>query len=83
MKILVKAKPHAKIEKVERFETLFEHSSLPTYKVSVKAAPTDGKANDAIIRALADHFKVRTNDVCIVSGHTAGQKIIEISGPLL
>jgi uncharacterized protein YggU (UPF0235/DUF167 family) len=88
MKILVKAKPHAKVEKVEELTHLPDSShakraGIPAYKVSVRAAPDGGRANDAIIRALAKHFKVSANDIRIVSGHAAGQKIIEIGGRLL
>lgn len=84
MKILIKAKPNAKIEKIEQIQpqTVASNGSragIPTYKVSVKATPTDGKANDAIIRALAQHFGVRINNIRIVSGHTANQKIVEIT----
>lgn len=84
MKILIKAKPSAKVEKVEELQPLSDStntikSRLPTYKVSVKATPTDGRANDAIVRVLAKHFGIRPGDIRIVSGHTTNQKIVEIN----
>ena len=84
MKIIIKAKPNSKVEKIEEIKPLSgvtdtKRPGIPTYKVSVKATPTDGKANDAIIRALAQHFGVRINNIRIVSGHTANQKIVEIT----
>jgi uncharacterized protein (TIGR00251 family) len=48
------------------------------YKVSVKESPVDGKANEAIIRLLAEYFGTRTCDVRIVSGHTSKRKIVEV-----
>ena len=84
MKIFIKAKPNAKVEDVQELSpvpgvTGRNKSNLPTYKVSVRATPADGKANDAIVRALAKHLNIRTNDVRIVSGHTTSTKIIEIN----
>ena len=83
MKIFIKAKTNAKVESVEELKPLSDsidskRFGIPTYKVSVKATPTDGKANDAIIRILAEHFKIPRMRVRIVSGHTTNQKIIEI-----
>lgn len=84
MKILIKAKTNTKVEKVEEVKPLSgvtdpKGAGIPIYKVSVKAAPTDGKANEAIIRALAKHFGIRPSDVRIVSGHTTSKKIVEIN----
>jgi hypothetical protein len=100
MKILVKAKARAKVERVERVgQAGFDfgdydgghddrgsdhpdHSEdaheMVTYKVSVKEAPVDGRANDAIIRALAEYFDVAKSSVKLLSGHTSKQKIFEI-----
>ena len=47
--------------------------------VHVKAPATDGKANDALVRYLADRLKVAKSQVVIVSGHTSRFKRIEIS----
>lgn len=51
---------------------------LGVLKVRLAAAPTDGKANDALIRLLADEYDCAPNNVRIVSGHTARTKIVEI-----
>lgn len=73
MKILVKAKTNAKIEKVEKVDK-------PTivYKVSVKESPIDGKANEAVIKALAKYFDVAKSSVELVSGQTSKQKVFMI-----
>ena len=49
------------------------------YTVRVKAAPQDGKANEAVIRLLARHFGVTRSAVRISSGLTVRIKIIEIT----
>lgn len=71
MKIFVKAKPKAKIEKVEKIDN-------ENFVVFVKEPPVKGRANQAIIKALAEYFKVPSANVKIVSGHTSKQKVIEI-----
>ena len=48
------------------------------YTVRVRAAPQDGKANEAVIRLLARHFGVTRSAVRIASGLTARNKIVEI-----
>jgi len=84
MKILIKAKPNAKVDKVEELQPLSgmmatHDPGLRCYKVSVKAAPTDGKANDAIVHIVAKYFKVHARNVRIISGITTSQKIVEIT----
>jgi len=71
MKIFVKVKPRAKIEKVERVDD-------KNFTVFVKEPPIKGRANQAIIRALAEYFKTSSSRVKIISGHTSKQKVIEI-----
>ncbi len=83
MKIVVKAKPNSKIEKVEKLTqpTLnFEDddTSLDIYKVSIKEPPVDGKANRAVIHALARYFDVAPSLVTLVSGPTSKQKVFEV-----
>lgn len=70
MKITVTVKAGAKVEKVECLEE--------KYRVSVKAPPTDGKANTAVIKALAKYFKVPHARVNMISGFTSKIKRLEI-----
>ncbi|MFI5391648.1 MAG: DUF167 domain-containing protein [Bacteriovoracales bacterium] len=72
MKIIIKAKPGAKEDKIERIDE-------SNYIVYVKAPPIDGKANAAIIKLLADHFDVSQSLVEIISGHMARVKVVEIN----
>lgn len=49
-----------------------------TIRVHTTAAPTDGKANDAVVRMLAKHFDVPRSSINIVRGQTSHSKTIEI-----
>ena len=49
-----------------------------TYLVKVKEPPREGKANSAVIKLLAGHFKVSKSSVKIISGAGSRNKIIEI-----
>ncbi|MBI4215648.1 MAG: DUF167 domain-containing protein [Parcubacteria group bacterium] len=71
MKIFVSAKPNAREESVEKI-------SETTFIVRVKEPPVEGKANAAILSALAVYFNVPISSVRILSGHASKQKIIEV-----
>jgi uncharacterized protein YggU (UPF0235/DUF167 family) len=86
MKIIVKAKTKAKINKVERVEQSSmdfslgkDKAELLIYKVSVKAAPVAGKANEAIIKALAEYFDIAPARVILVSGQSSLRKVFAIN----
>ncbi|HEU5362047.1 MAG TPA: DUF167 domain-containing protein [Gaiellaceae bacterium] len=49
------------------------------WKVRVGAPPTAGRANDALVRLLADTLGVRARDVEIVSGHGSRDKIVALA----
>ena len=53
---------------------------LDGWKVSVAAVPERGKANDEIIRLLADVLAVPRRQIAIVTGHSARTKIVEVDG---
>ena len=72
MKIIIKAKPGAREDKIEKVDEA-------NYTVYVKAPPIDGKANAAIVKLLASHFDVSQSLVEIISGHMARVKVVEIN----
>ena len=84
MRIVVTVKTHAKKDEVERIGQLslgFTGTKEKIlYKVSVKALPIDGKANEAVIRALAAYFDIPISCIQLISGYTYKQKIFEIEG---
>jgi uncharacterized protein (TIGR00251 family) len=50
------------------------------WKVRVTEAPEQGRANEAVVRLLADTLAVPRNAVTVVSGHTGRDKIVELDG---
>lgn len=50
-----------------------------TLKVKVHAVAERGKANDELIRILAEHFEVSKSSVTIVRGQTSSRKAVVIS----
>jgi uncharacterized protein (TIGR00251 family) len=71
MKIRVKVTPNSKKEEVTM--------EGDTFWVRVKEPAREGKANVAIIKALAGYFGVAKSQVSILSGFTSRNKTIEIS----
>ena len=51
-----------------------------TLKVRVTAPPVKGKANKALVKLLAKTLRLRKNQVHIVTGHKARQKMIRVEG---
>jgi uncharacterized protein len=50
------------------------------WKIRVAAAPEGGRANEAVIRLLADTLSVPRDAVTLVSGHGGRDKIVELAG---
>jgi uncharacterized protein (TIGR00251 family) len=49
-------------------------------RVRVTAPPVDAAANEAVLRFLADHLRVRRGDVRLIRGQTSRHKTIAIQG---
>ena len=71
MKISVNVKPNAKQVKIERVNE--SH-----FLIRVKEKPQEGKANRAVIKALAEYFRIPQADVVLLRGQTAREKCFEI-----
>jgi len=71
MKISVTVKPNAREEKVEKI-------SDGEYRVAVHESAHEGKANEGIVRLLAEYFDIPRSSVRIVTGYSGRKKIIEI-----
>jgi uncharacterized protein len=50
------------------------------WKLRVTEPPEDGRANEAVVRLLADTLSVPRSAVTLVSGHTGRDKIVELAG---
>jgi len=51
-------------------------------KVYLTAPPVDGKANQALVRVLAEHYQVRLSQVTIIKGLKSRIKTVRIVGIL-
>jgi uncharacterized protein (TIGR00251 family) len=69
--IRVKVKPNARAG-------AFEPMSDGTWLARVKSPPVDGKANDELIRLVAQHFGVQRARVSIRSGVSGRMKLVQI-----
>lgn len=52
-------------------------------KIRLAAPPVDGKANEALIRFVADTLGLAKSAVILKSGQTSRRKVLEISGTTL
>jgi uncharacterized protein (TIGR00251 family) len=50
------------------------------WKLRVAAPAEGGRANEAVVRLLADTMDVPRRSVSLVSGHTARDKVVELEG---
>ncbi len=50
------------------------------WRVRVAAAPERGRANDAVVRLLAETLGLPRGAVTLVSGHGARDKVVELEG---
>ena len=71
VRITVTVTPGARSERIERIDA----SRL---RVAVTAPAREGRANDAVVRAVARFLGVRVSAVRIVRGLASRSKIIEI-----
>ena len=63
------------ISRAKSNEVIERHGQLV---VRVTAAPTDGKANAAVLKVLAKHLKVSASQLTVVRGATASRKTIRV-----
>ena len=70
MKVIIKVKPNSSQEKIEKTEN--------GYLVYVKEPPVENKANQAVLKVLADYFKIPKCQISILSGLKSKQKVIEV-----
>jgi uncharacterized protein (TIGR00251 family) len=71
MKIQIKVKPNSRTEEVSQ--------EIDSFIVKVKEPPREGKANQAVIRLLAEHFGVPQSQVRILSGFKSKNKVVEVA----
>ena len=82
MKISIKVKTRARENSVEKIDPhtskAGEGAGLENFVVKVKELPIEGRANEAVIKTLAEYFGVASWRVKIIGGLTSKNKIVEI-----
>ena len=73
LKLAIHATPGAK-----RTEAAGLHGDA--LRVRLAAPPVDGKANEALIRFIADTLALPKSAVCLKSGQTSRRKVVEVAG---
>ncbi|MDD4135663.1 MAG: DUF167 domain-containing protein [Candidatus Shapirobacteria bacterium] len=71
MKVSVIVHPNSK-------KTRIEKDLMGMLHVYVNAPPLEGKANKAVVEALANFFKNKKNEIILVSGTKSKNKIFEV-----
>lgn len=71
MKISVKVKANTSRERIEKADDT-------NFLVWIREKPVDGRANGAVIKALAEYFGIAKSSVILLKGKASKQKIFEI-----
>ncbi len=71
-KLQVKVKPNSKVQKI-----IEEADGSLT--INLKSPPVDGKANEELIKLLAEKFDIPKSDIRIKSGLSSRKKLVEIT----
>jgi hypothetical protein len=58
---------------------LLSKKTTTRYTVAVTVPPEGGKANNAVVTALAEHFDIAKSRIVIIMGGAIHDKIVEIS----
>jgi len=67
----IKVKPNSKHQSIKE-------ETDGSFTVQLKSPPVDGKANEELIKVLAERFNVSKSKIIIKSGFSSRQKLIEI-----
>lgn len=70
--IRVNLQPNAKADEIVGMDN-------GIWKIRVKAPPVEGKANEALVKLLAEHFDVSPSRISVLKGHTTKLKTVRIS----
>lgn len=73
VRLQVRARPRARVNKVEV-------TDLGEVRVYVTEAPEGGRANKAVVAAIAEAVGVPKSAVALVRGATSRDKLLEIDG---
>jgi len=71
VKVSVTVKANAKQDRVEAI-------AGGGFRIQVKVPPIEGRANEAVVRLLAEHFHVPKSHVAIIGGVSSKRKLVKI-----
>ncbi len=72
MIIKVRVVPNSKSESVQK-------TGEESYKVKVREKALEGRANEAVVEALAAYFKTKKSNVSIVKGAASRDKVVGLT----
>ncbi|CAM3258608.1 DUF167 family protein [Asticcacaulis taihuensis] len=78
MRLFVRLTPKSSVERIDGWDQ--DEKGRRFLKVRVRAAPIEGRANEALIAFLAKSLKLPKSRLSLVVGDTARLKQIEIDG---
>lgn len=78
MTIAVRVKPAAARDRVGG---CYDGRYGPALVVAVSAPAVDGRATDAVLRAVAGALRLRTADVSVRTGATSRDKLLSVADP--
>ena len=78
MLVTIRLTPRGGRDALGGIETLADGRAILAARV--RAAPTDGEANEALVRLLAKSLKLPSSQVSISQGHTARIKTVALKG---
>lgn len=78
MALWVRLTPKGGRDALDGLETLSDGRMV--LKARVRAAPEDGRANEALVELIASKLQTPRRSVSIVSGHTGRQKKLLVAG---
>ncbi len=76
--LTVRLTPKGGRDAIDGIEATSRRASV--LKVRVRAAPSEGEANDALVRLIAKALGVAPRAVNLITGHTARLKRLKIAG---
>mgnify|MGYP001556874663 CR=1 FL=1 len=78
MRLFVRLTPKSSVERIDGWD--MDDKGRRFLKIRVRAAPIEGRANEALIAFLAKTLKLPKSRFTLVTGDTARLKQIEIEG---
>lgn len=77
-RIAVRLTPRGGADRIDGWDS--DAEGRPVLKARVRAAPTDGQANMALIVLIARTLRIPKSDVTLVRGASARLKVVDIQG---